>query len=108
SRRRHTRSKRDWSSDVCSSDLLFLQLFIHHAVLIHPVLLSWSGIGRGPGIAHLKPECRSLPHGAVDTKSKPMLLQDRFGNGKPQPGAGFSGVLTGAVVTVEQVGQILR
>src|SRR5699024_10752008 len=25
SRRRHTRSKRDWSSDVCSSDL-----FLHH------------------------------------------------------------------------------
>src|SRR5437868_12688392 len=24
SRRRHTRSKRDWSSDVCSSDLQFL------------------------------------------------------------------------------------
>src|SRR5699024_935014 len=24
SRRRHTRSKRDWSSDVCSSDLLFI------------------------------------------------------------------------------------
>src|SRR5207249_7347420 len=24
SRRRHTRSKRDWSSDVCSSDLPFL------------------------------------------------------------------------------------
>src|SRR5207249_8948024 len=23
SRRRHTRSKRDWSSDVCSSDLVF-------------------------------------------------------------------------------------
>src|SRR5699024_11328556 len=26
SRRRHTRSKRDWSSDVCSSDLLTLLL----------------------------------------------------------------------------------
>src|SRR5699024_11396620 len=26
SRRRHTRSKRDWSSDVCSSDLLTIQL----------------------------------------------------------------------------------
>src|SRR5699024_11617000 len=26
SRRRHTRSKRDWSSDVCSSDLSFLQI----------------------------------------------------------------------------------
>src|SRR5699024_11632090 len=25
SRRRHTRSKRDWSSDVCSSDLEFLK-----------------------------------------------------------------------------------
>src|SRR5207249_8413323 len=28
SRRRHTRSKRDWSSDVCSSDLLPLTLFL--------------------------------------------------------------------------------
>src|SRR5699024_12031628 len=27
SRRRHTRSKRDWSSDVCSSDLFFSR---HH------------------------------------------------------------------------------
>src|SRR5699024_11375666 len=27
SRRRHTRSKRDWSSDVCSSDLKFLGAF---------------------------------------------------------------------------------
>src|SRR5437868_13921956 len=26
SRRRHTRSKRDWSSDVCSSDLLLLNV----------------------------------------------------------------------------------
>src|SRR5699024_11894439 len=26
SRRRHTRSKRDWSSDVCSSDLIILLL----------------------------------------------------------------------------------
>src|SRR5699024_11917567 len=28
SRRRHTRSKRDWSSDVCSSDLSILLSFI--------------------------------------------------------------------------------
>src|SRR5699024_11541664 len=27
SRRRHTRSKRDWSSDVCSSDLIILLSF---------------------------------------------------------------------------------
>src|SRR5699024_3723823 len=37
SRRRHTRSKRDWSSDVCSSDLL---------LPIHPAR-SWCR-GRGP------------------------------------------------------------
>src|SRR5207249_8622217 len=30
SRRRHTRSKRDWSSDVCSSDLSF---FVRYATL---------------------------------------------------------------------------
>src|SRR5699024_2388659 len=34
SRRRHTRSKRDWSSDVCSSDLhafsVFLRVFAFH------------------------------------------------------------------------------
>src|SRR5699024_3124854 len=28
SRRRHTRSKRDWSSDVCSSDLIFAVRFL--------------------------------------------------------------------------------
>src|SRR3989440_8379962 len=30
SRRRHTRSDRDWSSDVCSSDLLGLKLGLGH------------------------------------------------------------------------------
>src|SRR5438067_4218868 len=30
SRRRHTRSKRDWSSDVCSSDLGRSQLLVYH------------------------------------------------------------------------------
>src|SRR5699024_11280466 len=28
SRRRHTRSKRDWSSDVCSSDLVLLRYVV--------------------------------------------------------------------------------
>src|SRR5207249_5622498 len=30
SRRRHTRSKRDWSSDVCSSDLVIRMEFPHY------------------------------------------------------------------------------
>src|SRR5699024_11294421 len=32
SRRRHTRSKRDWSSDVCSSDLPFITEEIYQAL----------------------------------------------------------------------------
>src|SRR5207249_1461512 len=35
SRRRHTRSKRDWSSDVCSSDLLFVPTDALPAALQH-------------------------------------------------------------------------
>src|SRR5699024_11389071 len=34
SRRRHTRSKRDWSSDVCSSDLMELHHSKHHATYV--------------------------------------------------------------------------
>src|SRR5690606_39911108 len=30
SRRRHTRFSRDWSSDVCSSDLALEEAFVHH------------------------------------------------------------------------------
>src|SRR5206468_8734936 len=47
SRRRHTRSDRDWSSDVCSSDLLYpmreqlahrVQAVLHRHVLLAGVL----------------------------------------------------------------------
>src|SRR5699024_10681675 len=48
SRRRHTRSKRDWSSDVCSSDL-FLSLFTVGAITVGP-----SGIVLIPLIADNK------------------------------------------------------
>src|SRR5699024_11849599 len=42
SRRRHTRSKRDWSSDVCSSDLVTLALawIFYSASLYHDQLKS--------------------------------------------------------------------
>src|SRR2546429_6504861 len=36
SRRRHTRCSRDWSSDVCSSDLLLLILVIPFAAFSRP------------------------------------------------------------------------
>src|SRR6267378_6912418 len=48
SRRRHTRSLRDWSSDVCSSDLLLFAVF---AVGWHRViLLGIHQAGRGLGV----------------------------------------------------------
>src|SRR5437868_7657565 len=44
SRRRHTRSKRDWSSDVCSSDLLHVRvdraLAHHRHAVLHLVRLA--------------------------------------------------------------------
>src|SRR5699024_11629099 len=49
SRRRHTRSKRDWSSDVCSSDLFVILVYTvqrlplktrHNQVLLHHNALS--------------------------------------------------------------------
>src|SRR5699024_5084735 len=45
SRRRHTRSKRDWSSDVCSSDLIHMK----HRLL--PSML-WFGPARRQEIQH--------------------------------------------------------
>src|SRR5699024_8411806 len=44
SRRRHTRSKRDWSSDVCSSDLILILLLFPFTDLI-------VGTIRGPNAA---------------------------------------------------------
>src|SRR5699024_11265933 len=35
SRRRHTRSKRDWSSDVCSSDLKYSGYYLPESSLAH-------------------------------------------------------------------------
>src|SRR5699024_11910600 len=46
SRRRHTRSKRDWSSDVCSSDLLVMQIW-------DPKRYAWSGAALPGG--HIEP-----------------------------------------------------
>src|SRR5437868_12549321 len=49
SRRRHTRSKRDWSSDVCSSDLFFFTF------------------NRPRGSVHLKKTSTLKAHGDVDS-----------------------------------------
>src|SRR5699024_11314379 len=63
SRRRHTRSKRDWSSDVCSSDLVYVQpavkkvlhLFKHG--FTHGVCLPSCVCGMGASC----PRCKKQP-----------------------------------------------
>src|SRR5690625_3870075 len=47
SRRRHTRWPRDWSSDVCSSDLVAAQLDAPAWVLIPAMLFIAAGMGFG-------------------------------------------------------------
>src|SRR5690349_22538597 len=49
SRRRHTRSLRDWSSDVCSSDLLLLADRLHSTLLQRRF-----GVGFAFGIAQVR------------------------------------------------------
>src|SRR5699024_11282840 len=48
SRRRHTRSKRDWSSDVCSSDLMEqmgdVNVYHESVVLLTRIGMRWAGV----------------------------------------------------------------
>src|SRR5207249_5336733 len=52
SRRRHTRSKRDWSSDVCSSDLQFAYL-IMDGIERRPFLFTQTEVYPVPGLVRL-------------------------------------------------------
>src|SRR5207247_5316923 len=47
SRRRHTRSTRDWSSDVCSSDLTTGLVVVHSALILTAFLVMLNGCLRG-------------------------------------------------------------
>src|SRR5690606_17751985 len=82
SRRRHTRFSRDWSSDVCSSDLCSYSLFVFAVGSTSPSTRSIYAIPRGrateksanlrdnfccppdcpPGIPGYKGSVRALPH----------------------------------------------
>src|SRR5699024_10084396 len=76
-RRRHTRSKRDWSSDVCSSDLLFV---VRCRFRVRPFVIVVSG-----------------PHGSVITSDEGDVMKyvlllmgnltdDRCGESEEGPG----------------------
>src|SRR5207249_8599692 len=88
SRRRHTRSKRDWSSDVCSSDLaaggeftlLLRRLVGWHGARIFVFVLGTHGgapsdlVGDVQGVSNLE----APPPGAVRSEEHTSELQSRF------------------------------
>src|SRR5690606_40071311 len=88
SRRRHTRFSRDWSSDVCSSDLLYDAMFPdsaqwdHHAMLLAAIIDSlniqvWQG-----GNRRRADFPRPIPRPGVEDKherkfgGKPVEIED--------------------------------
>src|SRR5699024_11376428 len=77
-RRRHTRSKRDWSSDVCSSDLLIGQQ------LMCRLMSHLAGRRNGEGKNHrlqsfLLPKFQNPVHKQHMTAVKPVKLSQRNG-----------------------------
>src|SRR6266513_5512593 len=101
SRRRHTRSKRDWSSDVCSSDLVYVDtpedfnawvrgqqepakrdekeaagrhVFETNACLNCHAIIGTNGTGRfGPDLTHLMSR-RTIASGAAENNSQNLRL----------------------------------
>src|SRR5207249_6164511 len=90
SRRRHTRSKRDWSSDVCSSDLV-LRLKFHPQNVLVTVPSYELAIGdRGPA--------------ALDLRRTPVYTT----GSAPKPGTSMYGATLEADFDVAAVGQTSR
>ena len=79
SRRRHTRCSRDWSSDVCSSDLHSVDT----GILIAPALMETiNQIGLKAGLEPVMPKEEDDPKKASDTEIALQLkkLEDKEGS----------------------------
>src|SRR5438067_8897583 len=75
SRRRHTRSKRDWSSDVCSSDL---NITGHYDAFVSVGMLEHVGLANYPALGRVAHRClggrgRGLIHSIG--RNRPATLQ---------------------------------
>src|SRR5207248_8260158 len=61
SRRRHTRSYGDWSSDVCSSDLIREMAELDAGLRVSTRALGGGDLGRGQMVEALRHELRECP-----------------------------------------------
>ena len=59
------------------------------------------------GIGHDEPEHGAFAHSAVDAEAETVLLEDGFGDGEAEAGPLLACVGAGAVVAVEDIGQVL-
>src|SRR5699024_8844754 len=87
SRRRHTRSKRDWSSDVCSSDLLVFNV-VNKRERLNPVLATLAStdnevitVGKHRSLGNTRPRFR----GTVADMVAGILVQVQAVFGKRWP-----------------------
>src|SRR5258706_6689196 len=82
SRRRHTRLVSDWSSDVCSSDLISLRggkdFLIQPVCILHATILLFAPILWAVAMAPLGP-CQSIPPPEVpiftSSRNSPIAMQ---------------------------------
>src|SRR5207249_9032144 len=81
--RRHTRSKRDWSSDVCSSDLTRRGYFARFLGLVYRVV---------PKIGPLKPLSFKTP-----TPEAQKLFEESFNATRARYGAALDAVARGRI-----------
>src|SRR2546430_17282464 len=87
SRRRHTRFDCDWSSDVCSSDL----------VAARDVLVARPGHLQGR--RQVRPELEAV-HASLRVALRHLLMEDPAAGGHPLPITGSQGALVTEAVTV--------
>src|SRR5699024_5068254 len=81
SRRRHTRSKRDWSSDVCSSDLIIQRT--HGLAWTHVTLNTQGGDGALEDVKVREAIARGIDRDAIgravlEPLDSPVVLVDNF------------------------------
>src|SRR5699024_11644790 len=84
SRRRHTRSKRDWSSDVCSSDLKCIvqvaqtkEQLPHHMKRSLPIANQLSGLERDAIIYVYKSSVDKIDNAGVHIKPLDLRSEER-------------------------------
>src|SRR5699024_11833094 len=80
SRRRHTRSKRDWSSDVCSSDLVAAEKSPAARTSVHPGCGAMVRRGRpvGPRRGHCSLPLTLAPKKTKNPNPSPIGKRFRF------------------------------